>query len=109
MALLLNYVLGGHINNLFIQFNGIKVSGENRIFIENCFQSIFHLSPSDSSVSFNFFKTNEGFSGNILIVSQAKIFEADCDEVSIRKVMKVLSKKVHQQLSEWKNSRFKIA
>lgn len=97
------------MNNLFVHFNGIDASSENRTFIENCFQTIFHLSPSDSSVTFNFFKTNEGYSGRILIVSQAKIFEAECDEDSLKEVMQGLRRKVHQQLSDWKDGRFEIA
>ncbi len=97
------------MNNLLIQFNGIDVTRENRAYIENCFQSIFSLAPSESSVKFNFFETPEGISGGVLIVSQIKTFTVDCQEKLLKDVMKMMNIQVGKELKEWKKERFKIA
>ncbi len=97
------------MRHLFIKFNGIVVNNENRMFIENCFQSIFSLAPSESTVSLNFFKTPDGFSGDLSIVSHTQNFEAGSEESTVLDVMKSLNSNVRNQLKEWKKQRFNIA
>lgn len=94
--------------NLRIEFNGINVTPENKIYIEDCFQAIYSLSPSESSVSFTFEKNKDGFSGVAIIVSQIKSFKVSCQEDSLAAVMKTLNLEIRNSLVGWKKNRFDI-
>ena len=109
VAFFLNNPPGGSLNNLFIQFNGIKVSDKNKNLVKNYSQSIFQLSPSDSIVTFNFLNSSAGFFAGVSIVSQTKTFEEECTENSLETAMRTLHKKIKKQLSDWKSKRFDIA
>lgn len=95
--------------NLKIEFNGIIVTPENKLYIEDCFQAIYCLSPSESSVSFTFAKTKEGVSGVAIIVSQIKSFKVSCQADSLAGVMKALNLEIRDSLVDWKKNRFYVA
>lgn len=95
--------------DLRIKFNGITVTAENKIYIEDCFQAIYSLSPSESSVHFTFEKNNRGFSGVANIVSQIKSFKVSCQEDTLTGVMKTLNLEIRKTLVDWKKNRFDVA
>lgn len=60
-------------------------------------------------MAFNFFVKNEKFFGNILIVSHIKMFEVECECISLMSVMDKLQITIIDQIEMWKKDRFKIA